>query len=47
MEVMEVKIQCLFLLRFNVHLPLVIVRYLISKLFFKWKEWISYTSPQK
>lgn len=28
----------LFLVRFNVHLLRVIVRYLISKLFFKWKN---------
>jgi len=37
---MGTKIQyiCLFLLCFNVYLPLVIVRYLISKLFFKWKK---------
>lgn len=28
----------LFLVRFNIHLLRVIVRYLISKLFFKWKN---------
>lgn len=28
----------MFLSRFNVHLRCVIVRYLISKLFFKWKN---------
>lgn len=38
MECNESRTVRLFFVRFNVHLPRVIVHYLISKLFFKWKN---------